>query len=112
MAITPTRLGPVAVSAVATYTTPANTYTPAGTGTQGVGVVKQVIFCNTASSSGTITLGIGSSDTAANRILSATTINANETITYNTNLKLTTSEKLYFFASATTVSVTVTAYEV
>ena len=106
MSITPTRLGPVAVSAANTYTTPANTYSPTGTG-----VVKQVIFCNTASGSATITLGIGSSDIAGNRILSATTINANETITYNTNLKLTSGEKLYFFASATTVSVTVTAYE-
>lgn len=112
MAILPTRLGPVAVAAANTYTTPANTYSPAGTNTQGLGVVKQVIFCNTASGAATITLGIGSSDAAGNRILSATTINANETITYNTNLRLTSSEKLYFYASATTVTVTVTAYEV
>jgi len=106
MAYTPVRFGPKA--GVTSYTdTTSGRYTPSGT----YGIVKQVAFANTAGTSATVTLGIGSSDAAANRILSTVTVAANETLTYNTNIYLTSSEKLYFVTSATTVTVTINAYE-
>lgn len=106
MAISPIRFGPKA--GVTTYTdTTAGRYTP----TAATSIVKQVSFCNTAGTAATVTLGIGTSDTAANRILSSLSVNANETLTYNTNIYMTSSEKLYFITSATTVTVTINAYE-
>lgn len=107
MALNTVRFGPKA--AVTTYTdTTAGRYTPP---TSVVSTVKQVIFCNTAGSSATVTLGIGTSDVAANRLLSTMTLAANETLTFNTNVRLTDSDKLYFVASASTVTVTINAYE-
>lgn len=106
MAVAPVRFGPKA--GVTTYTdTTAGRYTP----TANTAIVKQVAFCNTAGTSATVILGIGTSDAAANRILSTVTVAANETLTYNTNIYLTSSEKLYFITSATTVTVTINAYE-
>lgn len=107
MALNTVRFGPKA--AVTTYTDSASgRYTPT---LSTVATVKQVIFCNTAGSSATVTLGIGTSDVAANRLLSAMTLAANETLTFNTNVRLTDSDKLYFLASAATVTVTINAYE-
>lgn len=106
MAFSPVRFGPKA--GVTTYTdTTSGRYTP----TLSTAVVKQVIFCNTAGTAATAILGIGTSDTAANRILSTVSIAANETLTYNTNIYITSPEKLYFVTSATTVTVTINAYE-
>lgn len=106
MALAPVRFGPIA--GVTTYTdTTSGRYTPSA----GTSVVKQVVFCNTAGTAATATLGIGTSDVAANRILSTVSIAANETLTYNTNIYMTSSEKLYFVTSASTVTVTINAYE-
>lgn len=112
MPLAPVRFGPVA--GVTTYTnTTAGRYTPSGSTNA---VIKQVVFCNTAASSATVTLGIftstsAGSDLAAQRILSTTTVNANETLTYNTNIYLPNGSILYFVTSATTVTVTINAYE-
>jgi hypothetical protein len=106
MALAPVRFGPKA--GVTTYTdTTAGRYTP----TASTAIVKQVVFCNTAGTAATVTLGVGTSDTAANRLISSMSIAANETMTYNTNVYLTSSEKLYFITSATTVTVTINSYE-
>lgn len=106
MPLAAVRFGPKA--GVTTYTdTASGRYTPSAS----TAIVKQVVFCNTAGSASTVTLGVGTSDTAANRLLSSMTIAANETITYNTNIYLTSSEKLYFITGATTVTVTINAYE-
>ena len=112
MPLAPVRFGPVAGVTVFTNTT-AGRYTPSGSTNA---VVKQVIFCNTAGTASTITLGIftstsAGSDTAAQRLLSATTINANETITYNTNTYIPNGSILYFITGAATVTVTINAYE-
>ena len=112
MALAPVRFGPVA--GVTTYTnTTAGRYTPSGSTNA---VVKQVIFCNTAATSATVTLGVytattGGSDTAAQRLFSTLTLAANETLTYNTNTYLANGSILYFVTSATTVTVTINAYE-
>ena len=106
MTISAVRFGPKA--GVTTYTdSTSGRYTP----TANTAIVKQVIFTNTHSGNATVTLGIGTSDTAANRILSTVNVNANEVLTFNTNIFMTSSEKLYFITSATTVTVTINAYE-
>lgn len=112
MPLAPVRFGPVA--AVTTYTnTSAGRYTPSGSTNA---VAKQIILCNTASTSATVTVGIfssttGGSDSAAQRIVSSMTLGANETMTFNTNTYLANGSILYFIASATTVTVTINAYE-
>lgn len=107
MALNTVRFGPKA--AVTTYTdSSSGRYTPT---TSTVATVKQVLFCNTAGTAATVTLGIGTSDVAANRVISTMTLAANETMSFNTNIRLTDSDKLYFVASATTVTVTINAYE-
>lgn len=106
MALVAVRFGPKA--GVTTYTdTTSGRYTPSAS----TAIVKQVIFTNTAGTAATVTLGIGTSDVAANRILSTVSVAANESLTFNTNLYLTSSEKLYFVTSATTVTVTINSYE-
>lgn len=106
MPLAAVRFGPKA--GVTTYTdTTSGRYTPSAS----TAIVKQVVFCNTAGTAATVTLGVGTSDVAANRIISAMSIAANETMTYNTNIYMTSSEKLYFVTSATTVTVTINSYE-
>ena len=106
MTITPVRFGPKA--GVTTYTdTTSGRYTPSAS----TAIVKQVVFANTAGTAATVTLGVGTSDVAENRLLSTVSVAANETLTYNTNIYMTSSEKLYFVTSATTVTVTINAYE-
>lgn len=81
--------------------------------TAATGVVKQVIFCNSGSAS-TVTFGVSStgSETSVNRIFNAQAIAANETITFNTNIYMSSSDRLYFYCAAGgSVSVTINAYE-
>ena len=112
MAVQPVLFGPVA--GVTSYTnTSSGRYTPSGSTNA---VVKQVVFCNTAATAATVTLGVytsttGGSDLAAQRILSSTSIGANETITYNTNTYIANGRIMYFVTSASTVTVTINAYE-
>ena len=112
MALAPVRFGPVA--GVTSYSnTTSGRYTPSGSTNA---VVKQIIVCNTAATASTVTLGIytstsGGSDLAAQRILSSMTIAANETMTYNTNIYVANGSIVYFVTGATTVTVTINAYE-
>lgn len=112
MALAPVRFGPLA--AVTSYTnTSSGRYTPSGSTNA---VVKQIVLCNTASTSATVTVGIyssttGGSDAAAQRLISSMTLGANETMTYNTNTYVANGSIVYFIASAATVTITVNAYE-
>ena len=90
--------------------TTTTTICTAGTGI--TEVVKQVIICNTDTVDRTVTLAIGSAATAANRILSALPIGANDVIILDTALVLLTTETLQGLSDvASKVTVTVVGWE-
>lgn len=75
-------------------------------------VIKQIIITNTDTVDRTVTLAIGSADTAANRILSALPIGANDVIILDTALVLLTTETLQGLSdTADKVNVTVVGWE-
>lgn len=75
-------------------------------------VIKQIIICNTDTVDRTVTLSIGSAATAANRILSALPIGANDVIILDTALVLLTTETLQGLSdTASKVNVTVVGWE-
>jgi hypothetical protein len=71
-------------------------------------VIKQIIICNTDTADRTVTLAIGSAATAANRIMSAVPIGANDIMVFDTALVLAATETLQGLADAANV-VNVTA---
>ena len=87
------------------YTVPASTTT----------VVKSVIICNTATAARTITLhavASGGSSSVANRVLSALTIGAGETVFLKPDIYMTAGCTLRAFASvAAVVGITVSGVE-
>ena len=90
--------------------TTTTTICTAGTGI--TEVVKQVIICNTDTVDRTVTLAVGSAATAANRILSALPIGANDVIILDTALVLLTTETLQGLSDvASKVTVTVVGWE-
>ena len=108
MTLTQKRLfGPSAAVTTATDTTAGRYLVPSATTT----IVKQIILCNTASTSATVQVAVGTTATAANRIISDMTLAANETASFNASLVLATTEKLFFVASATSVTITVNGVE-
>jgi len=75
-------------------------------------VIKQIIICNTDTADRTVTLAIGSAATAANRIVSALPIGANDVIILDTALVLLTTETLQGLSdTASKVNVTVVGWE-
>ena len=75
-------------------------------------VIKQLIITNTDTVDRTVTLAIGSAATAANRILSALPIGANDVIILDTALVLLTTETLQGLSdTASKVNVTVVGWE-
>ena len=75
-------------------------------------VIKQIIITNTDTVDRTVTLAIGSAATAANRILSAVPIGANDVIILDTALVLLTTETLQGLSdTAAKVNVTVVGWE-
>lgn len=75
-------------------------------------VIKQIIICNTDTVDRTISLAIGSAATAANRIMSALPIGANDLMVFDTALVLTAAETLQGLAdSASVVNVTLVGWE-
>lgn len=75
-------------------------------------VIKQIIITNTDTVDRTVTLAIGSAATAANRILSALPIGANDVIILDTALVLLTTETLQGLSdTASKVNVTVVGWE-
>jgi hypothetical protein len=71
-------------------------------------VIKQIIICNTDTVDRTVTLAIGTAATAANRIMSALPIGANDIMVFDTALVLAATETLQGLADAANV-VNVTA---
>lgn len=75
-------------------------------------VIKQIIICNTDTVDRTISLAIGSAATAANRIMSALPVGANDLMVFDTALVLTAAETLQGLAdSASVVNVTLVGWE-
>jgi hypothetical protein len=90
--------------------TSTTTICTAGTGV--TEVIKQIIITNTDTVDRTVTLAIGSAATAANRILSALPIGANDVIILDTALVLLTTETLQGLSDAAAkVNVTVVGWE-
>lgn len=108
MPLTQKRLfGPAAAVTSATDDATGRYLVPTSTTT----IVKQIILCNTAASSATVRIAVGTTATAANRIISDLTLSANETVSFNASLVMTAAEKLFFTASATTVTITANGVE-
>jgi hypothetical protein len=108
MALTQKRLfGPAAAVTSPTDDATGRYVVPTATTT----IVKQILFCNTSSSAGTVRLAVGTTATAANRIISDLTVAGNETISFNCSLVMTAAEKLFFVANATTMTITVNGVE-
>ena len=75
-------------------------------------VVKQIIITNTDTVDRTVTLAIGSAATAANRIISALPIGANDIMVFDTALVLLTTETLQGLSdTASKVNVTVVGWD-
>lgn len=73
-------------------------------------ILKQVIFTNTSGVEALVYLGItypGGPTSAANRVISALPIAANDIVVWDTALVLGSYEDLYSFADRTGVNVTV-----
>ena len=75
-------------------------------------VCKQIMICNTDTVDRTVTLAIGSAATAANRIMSALPIGANDVMVFDTALVLLTTETLQGLSdTASKVNVTVVGWD-
>ena len=75
-------------------------------------IIKQIIITNTDTVDRTVTLAIGSAATAANRLLSALPIGANDVIVWDTAIVLAAGETLQGLSdSASKVTVTVVGWE-
>ena len=75
-------------------------------------VIKQIIICNTDTTDRTVTLSVGTAATAANRIMSALPIGANDIMVFDTALVLTAAETLQGLAdSASLINVTLVGWE-
>lgn len=108
MALTQKRLfGPSAAVTSATDDATGRYLVPALTTT----IIKQIILCNTAATAATVKVAVGTTATAANRIISDLSLSANETISFNCSLVMSAAEKLFFTASAVTVTITVNGVE-
>jgi hypothetical protein len=106
MAFTQKRLvGPAAMatSATALYTTPASTTT----------IVKQIMLCNTHTSTATATLHIAAaaSVAASNMIFKAISLDPSETVILNLSLVLATTNIISGLASNTGVTITISGIE-
>jgi hypothetical protein len=72
---------------------------------------KQFVFTNTSGAEALIYLAIGTSATAANRVLSALPIAANDVIVWDTALVLAAAETVEGYADRTGVNVTMVGWE-
>ena len=71
-------------------------------------IIKQIVICNTDTVDRTVTLAIGTAATAANRLMSALPIGANDIMVWDTAIVLAAGETLQGL-SDTADKVTVTA---
>lgn len=75
-------------------------------------VIKQIIICNTDTVDRTVTLAIGTAATAANRIMSALPIGANDVMVLDTAIVLVAGETLQGLSDvASKVNVTAVGWE-
>lgn len=75
-------------------------------------IIKQIIICNTDTVDRTVTLAIGSAATAANRIMSALPIGANDLMVWDTAIVLNPGETLQGLSdTASKVNVTAVGWE-
>ena len=75
-------------------------------------IIKQIIITNTDTVDRTVTLAIGSAATAANRLLSALPIGANDVIVWDPAIVLAAGETLQGLSdTASKVTVTVVGWE-
>jgi hypothetical protein len=75
-------------------------------------IIKQIIIANTDTVDRTVTLAIGSAATAANRIMSALPIGANDLMVWDTAIVLAAGETLQGLSdTAAKVTVTVVGWE-
>jgi hypothetical protein len=75
-------------------------------------VIKQIIICNTDTVDRTVTLSIGTAATAANRLMSALPIGANDIMVFDTAIVLAAGETLQGLADvASVVNVTAVGWE-
>lgn len=75
-------------------------------------IIKQIIITNTDTVDRTVTLAIGSAATAANRLMSALPIGANDVIIWDTAIVLAAGETLQGLSdTASKVTVTVVGWE-
>jgi hypothetical protein len=75
-------------------------------------IIKQIIICNTDTVDRTVTLAIGSAATAANRLMSALPIGANDIMVFDTAIVLAAGETLQGLSdTAAKVTVTVIGWE-
>jgi hypothetical protein len=75
-------------------------------------IIKQIIICNTDTVDRTVTLAIGSAATAANRLMSALPIGANDIMVFDTAIVLAAGETLQGLSdTAAKVNVTVVGWE-
>jgi len=75
-------------------------------------IIKQIIICNTDTVDRTVTLAIGSAATAANRLMSALPIGANDIMVFDTAIVLAAGETLQGLSdTAAKVTVTVVGWE-
>lgn len=75
-------------------------------------IIKQIIITNTDTVDRTVTLSIGSAATAANRLISALPIGANDIMVFDTAIVLNATETLQGLADvASVVNVTAVGWE-
>lgn len=75
-------------------------------------IIKQIIICNTDTVDRTVTLAIGSAATAANRLMSALPIGANDIMVWDTAIVLAAGETLQGLSdTAAKVNVTVVGWD-
>ena len=75
-------------------------------------ILKQIVICNTDTVDRTVTLAVGSAATAANRLMSALPIGANDTVVFDTAIVLAAGETLQGLSdTADKVTVTVVGWE-
>lgn len=63
-----------------------------------VWVIKQVTICNTGGTERLVYMGVGTTETAANRFFSALPIAAYDTIVWDTGLVLTAGERIWGYS--------------
>lgn len=65
-----------------------------------VWVIKQMTLCNTGGTERLVYMGVGTTETAANRFFSALPIAAYDTIVWDTGLVLTAGERIWGYSDA------------